>query len=96
MYGDQEPGPDGRYFFERRYDEARLERLLAAVPGLRLTGRTVVRMEPNWHRLYLRAFPWLIALGPLYGLLGRERVGPPGDVVRLAFERGPGARGAGS
>ena len=87
LYGDQEPGPDGRYFFERRYDEARLQRLIAAAPGLLLTDRSVVRMEPNWNRLYLRAFPWLIALGPLYGVLGRERAGPPGDVVRLAFRR---------
>jgi len=99
VYGDQEPGPDGRYFFERRYDEARVERLAAAAPRLRLVERHVVRMQPNWNRLYLRAFPWGIALGPLYGVLGRELVGPPGDVVRLSFERvadrGP-ARGAGS
>jgi len=95
VYGDQEPGPDGRYFFERRYDAARLDGLIAAAPDLRLADRSVVRMQPNWHRLFIRAFPWMIALGPLYGVLGRERVGPPGDVVRLSFERGP-ARGAGS
>jgi hypothetical protein len=97
VYGDQEPGPDGRYFFERRYDEARLGRLIAAVPELRLVDRSVVYMKPNWHRLYIRHFPWMMALGPLYGVLGRELVGPPGDVVRLSFERARGpARGAGS
>jgi SAM-dependent methyltransferase len=95
VYGDQEAGPDGRYFFERHYDDARLDRLVAAAPALRPVDRSVVRMLPNWNRLYLRSFPWLIALGPFYGVLGRERPGPPGDVVRLSFERGP-ARGAGS
>jgi SAM-dependent methyltransferase len=89
VYGEQEPRPDGRYFFERWYDDARLERLLAAAPELRPLERHVVRMQPNWHLLYLRAFPWLIALGPLYGVLGREVEGPPGDVVRLSLERAP-------
>lgn len=89
VYGEQKPGPDGRFFFERWYDEARLERLLAGAPELRLVERHVVRMQPNWHLLYLRTFPWLIALGPLYGVLGREVEGPPGDVVRLSLERSP-------
>lgn len=86
LYGSQE-AVDGRYFFERWYDEAHLEELIAAVPGLRLAGRRVTRLVPNWHRMYARAFPWLIALGPLYGVLAVEREGPPGDVVRLTFER---------
>jgi hypothetical protein len=46
-------------------------------------------MTPNWHALFLRAFPWLIALGPLFGLLAVEREGPPGDVVRMTLERSP-------
>jgi SAM-dependent methyltransferase len=91
VYGDQEPGRDGRYFFERWYDDARLERLLAAAPDLRVFERQVVGMQPNWHMLYLRWFPWLIALGPLYGVLARERAGPPGDVVRLTLERASAA-----
>jgi len=78
---------DGRYFFERWYDEGRVERLAAGAPGLRHVASRVSRMSPNWHRLYVRTFPWLVALGPLYGVLGRERVGPPGDVVRLTFLR---------
>jgi SAM-dependent methyltransferase len=86
LYGSQE-AHDGRYFFERWYDEAHLEELMAAVPGLRLAGRRVTRLVPNWHRMYARAFPWLVALGPLYGVLAVEREGPPGDVVRLTFER---------
>jgi SAM-dependent methyltransferase len=87
LYGDQPPGPDGRYFFERWYDDERVTALVSAVPELRLDHRRVVRMAPNWHRAYARWFPWLIALGPFYGLLGRERTGPPGDVVRLVMTR---------
>jgi SAM-dependent methyltransferase len=88
LYGDQPPGPDGRYFFERWYDEEHVTALVAAAPALRLDHRRVVRMVPNWQRAYARWFPWLIALGPFYGLLGRERSGPPGDVVRLVLTRG--------
>ena len=87
VYGDQEPGPDGRYFFERWYDEDRLDGLLAAVPELRSQRREVVRLWPNWHHAYERRFPWLIALGPFYGLISRERTGPPGDVARLLLTR---------
>jgi hypothetical protein len=49
--------------------------------------REVVRLQPNWQPLYSKLFPWLIALGPLYGLLAREKRGPGGDVVRLVLER---------
>lgn len=86
MYGSQE-AVDGRYFFERWYDEDRLRGLVEAVPELTLRHRRVARMIPNWHALFLRAFPWLIPLGPLFGLLAVEREGPPGDVVRLTLER---------
>lgn len=78
---------DGRYFFQRWYDEPRLDRLLAAAPGLRQLEREVVRLQPNWQPLFVRGFPWLIALGPFYGLLARERRGTGGDVVRLLLER---------
>lgn len=88
LYGDQPAGPGGRYFFERWYDDEHVTALVAAVPALRLDDMRVVRMVPNWHRAYARWFPWLIALGPFYGLLGRERSGPPGDVVRLVLTRG--------
>ena len=86
VYGDQE-AVDGRYFFERWYDDERVTALVSHVPQLRLDNRRVVRMAPNWHRAYARCFPWLIVLGPFYGLLGRERTGPPGDVVRLVMTR---------
>jgi SAM-dependent methyltransferase len=82
-------GADGeaeRYFFERWYDRARLDRLTASAP-VRELAREVVRMEPNWSRRYNRSFPWLLPLGPFFGLLGREVSGPGGDVARLVLER---------
>ncbi len=88
MYGSQQ-AVNGRYFFERWYDEERLRALLDSVPELRPTGRRVSRMAPNWHLLYLRTFPWLLPLGPLFGLLGVEREGPPGDVLRVTLDRRP-------
>ena len=86
MYGSQD-SVDGRYFFERWYDAERLDRLMAAAPALRQLRRSVARMTPNWHMAYLGAYPWLLPLGPLFGVLGTEREGPPGDVVRLTLER---------
>ena len=86
MYVAHEP-VDGRYFFQRWYDDAHLEELVAAVPALELASREVVRMEPNWNAAYTRTFPWLLPLGPVYGLIARERKGAGGDVVRLAFVR---------
>jgi SAM-dependent methyltransferase len=77
----------GRAFFQRRYDPGRVDALVAAVPELELVSREVVRMAPNWNDAYVRSFPWLVPLGPFYGLLGREVVSPDGDVVRLAFVR---------
>jgi SAM-dependent methyltransferase len=87
LYGEGE----GPAFFQRWYDEPRLEGLLAAAPALRLERRSVVRLAPNWQRAYDRHFPWLVALGPLYGLLARELEGPGGDVVRLVLRRYPAA-----
>jgi SAM-dependent methyltransferase len=86
-YVDHGPGEEGRHFFQRWYDDAGIERLLDAVPELELRRRDVVRLQPNWQPLYTRLFPWLIALGPVYGLLARERRGTGGDVVRLVLER---------
>lgn len=77
----------GRAFFQRWYDPPRVDALVASVPALELVSREVVRMQPNWSDAYVRTFPWLVPLGPLYGLLGREVVAPDGDVVRLAFVR---------
>jgi SAM-dependent methyltransferase len=77
----------GRYFFQRWYDEDRLGRLIAAAPDLDLVARSVARLQPNWNNAYTRSFPLLVPLGPLFGLLARERQGLGGDVVRLAFVR---------
>ena len=74
-----------RSFFQRWYDPGRVDALVAAAPALEIVSREIVRMQPNWNEAYVRAFPWLVPLGPFYGLLGREVAGPGGDVVRLAF-----------
>jgi SAM-dependent methyltransferase len=77
----------GRYFFQRWYDREALDRLVAAAPDLELVSRQVVRMWPNWNAAYVRAFPWLLPLGPFYGMLGLEVSGEGGDVARLLFVR---------
>ena len=84
VYGE---GEGGRTFFQLWYDAARVEQLAAAAPELELVSRDVVRMQPNWNRAYVRTFPWLLPLGPVFGLLARERSGAGGDVVRLLFVR---------
>jgi SAM-dependent methyltransferase len=86
-YVDHGTAPEGRWFFQRWYDEDRVERLAASIPALRLAHRDVAGMRPNLSAAYTRTFPLLVPLGLAYGLLARERVGPGGDVVRLVFER---------
>jgi SAM-dependent methyltransferase len=81
-----EPGGD-RAFFQRWYDPSRVDALAEAVPALGLVSKEIVRMQPNWNDAYVRSFPWLVPLGPVYGLLGREVAADDGDVVRLAFVR---------
>jgi SAM-dependent methyltransferase len=86
VYGDDAEA--SRYFFERCYDDARLDRLVASAP-VRELARGLVRLQPNWNRAYNRHFPKLLPLGPVFGLLGREVAGPGGDVARLVLEREP-------
>jgi SAM-dependent methyltransferase len=86
VYADQ-GGSSGRHFFQRWYDEARLERFAAAAPGLELVSSATSRLQPNLNALYTRTFPLLVPLGPFVGLLARRVEGPGGDVVRLTFRR---------
>jgi len=76
-------------FFQRWYDSGAVERLAAAVPALRLEGTKVSRLQPNLNTAYNRTFPWLVPLGPLFGMLAREKEGEEGDVIRLTFTRTP-------
>jgi SAM-dependent methyltransferase len=78
---------DGAAFFQRWYDDAEVERLVGAVPVLELVERDVVRLSPNLNTAYNSTFPLLVPLGPVFGLLARERPGPDGDVVRLLLRR---------
>jgi SAM-dependent methyltransferase len=86
VYADQ-GGSSERHFFQRWYDPARVERLAAAAPGLELVSSSISRLQPNLNDLYTRAFPLLVPLGPLFGVLARRRDGPDGDVVRLTFTK---------
>jgi SAM-dependent methyltransferase len=86
VYADQ-GGVEGRHFFQRWYDAARLERFAGAAPELELVSSSVSRLQPNLNALYTRTFPLLVPLGPLYGLLARRVDGPGGDVARLTFRR---------
>ena len=86
LYGEQ-VAENGRFFFQRWYDVTRVDALVAAVPELELVRRQVVRLQPNWNAAYTRHFPWLLPLGPLYGLLAREVERDDGDVARLTFRR---------
>src|SRR5262249_5736541 len=86
VYADQ-GGASGRHFFQRSYDEARLERFAASATGLELVSSSVSRLQPNLNALYTRTFPLLVPLGPAFGLLARRRDGPGGDVARLTFRR---------
>lgn len=85
-YVDHGESGDG-HLFQRWYDDDRVDLLVASVPAVRERDRSVVRMRPNWNRAYTKAFPWLVALGPVYGLLGTESRDPRGDVVRILLER---------
>jgi SAM-dependent methyltransferase len=78
---------EGRAFFQRWYDDAAADALVAAVPTLVEHERSVARLSPNLNGAYTRTFPLLVPLGPAFGLLARERLGPDGDVVRLLMER---------
>ncbi len=87
VYADQGSAA-GRHFFQRWYDDAWVERFVAAAPALELVSSQVSRLEPNLNDLYTRTFPLLVPLGPLFGLLARRLDGPAGDVIRLTFRRG--------
>jgi hypothetical protein len=74
-------------FFQQWYDDAAIDRLVGSVDSVDLVAREVVRLAPNLNAAYARTFPLLVPLGPLYGLLARERAGTGGDVARLILER---------
>ena len=88
MYVDH-GGDDGRHFFGRWYDGEHIDKLAAAVgPELELTGRRLARLQPMAvNRSYERFFPWLVPLGPFFGLMVRERDGKGGDMMRLTFTK---------
>jgi SAM-dependent methyltransferase len=88
VYVDEgERNAHGAALFQRWYDDAEVDQLVAAVPAVELVEREVVRLSPNLNAAFNRTFPLLVPLGPFFGLLARERSGPDGDVVRLVLKR---------
>lgn len=77
----------GRVFFQRWYDDAALDLLVDAIESVELVDRHVVRLSPNLNAAYTRTFPLLVPLGPVYGLLARERRADDGDVSRVILRR---------
>jgi SAM-dependent methyltransferase len=90
VYADQ-GAAGGRHFFGRWYDREHIDRLVGAVaPELTLRDERLARLQPMLvNRLYERWFPWLVPLGPVFGLMVRERDGAGGDMMRLTFVRSP-------
>lgn len=78
---------EGRAFFQRWYDDDAIDGLVAAVPAVEVVERDVVKLSPNLNAAYTRTFPLLVPLGPLYGVLARERVAGDGDVARIVLRR---------
>jgi SAM-dependent methyltransferase len=69
LYGEQTSQADGRWFFSRTYDDARLDRLLSAAPELSCVTRRPVRFGMNAiYRAYYRGHPWTLPLNAVLGL----------------------------
>lgn len=83
----EETAERGRYLFQRWYDGERVQRLVGEAPELEPVRMEIVRLQPNLNALYTRAFPWLVPLGPLFGVLAREIGDPDGDVVRVLLRK---------
>jgi SAM-dependent methyltransferase len=87
LYGPGDAQPDGRSFFARTYDDARLDRLIAATPSVREVERRRVRFSSTrLSRFYYRAHPASLVLGPLLALSSREIEGP-GGLALVTFVR---------
>jgi SAM-dependent methyltransferase len=79
---------DGRYFFARWYDDARLQRLLAVTPNLELSStRTVAYERSRLWMAYRRMFPWSAPFTPLVPLALREQPNAAEGMVRLTLVR---------
>jgi SAM-dependent methyltransferase len=88
LYGSSGAQAEGKSFFARTYDDARLGRLISATPSVREVERRRVRFtSTRLSRFYYRAHPASLLLGPLLALTSREVEGPGGlALVILARE----------
>ncbi len=95
LYGGHVPEREGKWFFQRIYDDARLDRLVASSELVRPTGRRVVSFAATWlYRLYQRTLPAGLVLGPLVGMSTRVVESTPG-LAFVTLERRPAEVSAG-
>jgi SAM-dependent methyltransferase len=90
LYGPDQAHHDGRSFFARTYDDARLDHLVASTASVRELRRRRVRFpSTRLSRFYYRAHPASLVLGPLLALTARELEGPGGlALITLVREDG--------
>ena len=87
LYGDRGLEQDGRWFFSRAYDDARLMQLISSTPLLNLVDRHAVRFAMSrLYRFYHRAAPASLVLSPLLGMTLRV-IEEPGGLILLKLVR---------
>jgi len=87
VYSEDGTEQSGRWFYQRRYDPARVERLLAAAPSLRELSRRPVRFAPSgFYRFYGDHAPWTLPLGPVLAWVV-DTEDAPGGFLFLVLER---------
>jgi ubiquinone/menaquinone biosynthesis C-methylase UbiE len=87
VYSEDGTGQAGRWFYQRRYDPARVERLLAAAPSLTQLSRRAVRFaRSRFYDFYTERAPWTLPLGP--GIAWFVKLeDAPGGLLFLILER---------
>lgn len=95
-YGEQGQQADS-WFFQRIYDDERIDRLVARTPTARVVGRQGLSVTPSrLYRLYQRAAPASLLFGPLLAMTQSVAEGPSG-LMLLTFEvDGPTRRADGA
>ena len=89
LYGGHVPERDGQWFFQRVYDDRRLDRLIASSELVRPLGQRVVTFAATrLYRFYQRTLPASLVLCPLIGMTVRVVEGTPGLALVTLVRRG--------
>jgi SAM-dependent methyltransferase len=92
VYGAGGAQSGGRWFYQRIYDEQRVDRLLSEVPLVEETARRAVSFKPTrFYAFYARHTPWTLPLGPVLGWTARLAEGPGGLLMLTLRRLPPGA-----